>query len=132
MSIVRSMLILVVCLLFMCGCAVEEKKYAHLSNDELTLVVVKKSYFDPDGFSREYTGELFLKLESGCEKSIRNNLSIVCQQGDDFSLPQIYANDCANGVVRFNNLNEDIEVSLSGANYPCKHFSKHYPFSINE
>lgn len=132
MSLTRSTLILVICILFVCGCAVAEKKYAHLSNDELTLVVVKKSYFDPDGFSREYAGELFLRLENRCEESIRNNLSIVCQQGDDFSLPQIYANDCTNGVVRFNNLNEELVVSFTGLNYPCKYFSHNYPFSVNE
>ena len=110
------------------GCAVTKDEYAYLADSsELVLVVDKKSYFDPDGFSRTYSGKLDLSLGNTCDDGIRNNLSVECQLGTHFTLPKIYEEDCSEGFIKFRSQGDDLEVSFDGSGYPCEYFSNSYP-----
>lgn len=123
----RLILISILVVFVVCGCAIQVGKSARTGTDtegnkEIHIEIQKRSYLDPDGFSRIYKPYVYYKIYKNPELEqgiFTFNLNKEFYVG--------YEGQCEGpGVLVLDPDKQTLKVKINGSNYPCGHFNGTY------
>ena len=101
----------------------------------ITINTTLRSYFDPDGFSREYHPHVAIRVfGEGKNMAYRNNPGIIFKFGKDFDVDIDY---CSGGVLWVSEDKSTLGVALFDVHAPAtlqplKDFNGSYPITKEE
>jgi len=94
----------------------------------LELEKIKRSIFDPDGFSRTYKHQIRFHI-FGQGKETENVKVFVL--GEDFDVDPILKGSCKSGQIEYNKNKQMLRVSITGNDYPCEYFNGSHKLSAS-